>query len=223
MKLSSNLRPTPSAGFSLIELLTVISIIAVLAALTVGLTAAAKNARVNSRAQAELRQLEAAIEAYKSDRNAYPPDHVLPAAAGQPRRVDPTLNPLYYELVGTEVVGGRFRVKGTSDSLSPAEIRQAFGRSGFLNVSVNPDEPAQTYLSPKASGVRRVTVAGGGEVELLVTPFDWPLNATEPVPVAGSRANPWRYVSTGPTNNVGGFDLWAEVMVGKEKRVFSNW
>ena len=208
------------AGFSLMELLTVIAIIAVLAAIAVGLTAAARNARTNSRGEAELRQIQTAIESYKADRGVYPPDHVLPA--GSPHRVDPAINQLYYELRGMEVVQNGFRCKGMSDVLSPDQIRAVFNRSGFLNASSDPSEPARTYLDPKASVVRRVTV-NGVEVELLATPFPWSAGNPEPAPIPGTQVNPWRYVSTGPTNNVGGFDLWAEVYVGKEKRVFKNW
>jgi len=210
--------PRPSTGFTLIELLTVIAIIAVLAALAVGMTVGAKNARVNSRAQAELRQLQTAIEAYKADRSQFPPDHFNNAT----RRVDPAINPLYYELRGQEVVDGKFRCKGESDALTSADIQKVFGRKGFLNASADKSEPARTYLDPKASAVSRVVI-DGVTVDLLVTPFPWPVGSSDPAPVPGSRVNPWRYVSTSPTNNPGNFDLWAEVYVGKEKRTFKNW
>lgn len=216
--ISSCKRPVRFSGFTLIELLTVIAIIAVLAALAVGMTVGAKNARVNSRAQAELRQIQTAIEAYKADRSQYPPDHLIPGT----RRVDPAINPLYYELQGMQVVNGVFKCKGDSDTIAPSDILQVFGRKGFLNASADASEPARTYLDPKASAVARVTV-GGVNVELLVTPFQWPANSADPAPVPGTRVNPWRYVSTSPTNNVGHFDLWAEVYVGKEKRIFKNW
>lgn len=218
---SPTLRAARSTAFTLIELLTVIAIIAVLAGITIGLTTGAKNARINSRAQVELRELQTAIERYKSDRNSFPPDHRL-TGVGAGRRVDPAINQLYYELRGTEVVDGVFRVKGSSEGLRPEEIEAVFGRKGFLNASADPNEPAASYFDPKASAVKQVTL-GGVRVELLVTPFDWPRDAVEPAPVSGTRWNPWRYVSTSPTNNSGGFDLWAEVYVGKDKRVFKNW
>ena len=215
----SNHQPSSSA-FTLIELLTVIAIIGVLASLTVGLTVAAKNARVNSRTQTELRQLQTAIEAYKADRNAFPPDHALPRGSAQ--RVDPVVNQLYYELRGLDAIEGGFRLRGEQRGLSVAEIEQVFGRRGFLNSSADPAEPARSYLDPKASMVRQVTVRGV-TVELLAAPFEWPGNASDPAPIAGTRVNPWRHVSTSPTNNVGQYDLWAEVHAGKDKRVFKNW
>jgi prepilin-type N-terminal cleavage/methylation domain-containing protein len=211
-------------GFTLIELLTVIAIIAVLAAIATGLTGAARNARTNSRAQADLQQLRTAIESYQADRNAFPPDHARPA--GSPTRVDPVVNQLFYELRGLDVAGGGFRVKGGNEVIQPNVVRDVFGRGGFLNSSTDPAEPAKTYYDPKASGVSRVTI-NGAAVDLLVTAFPWPMNATEPAPLQAygeqSRANPWRYVSTSPTNNAGGYDLWMEVWVGREKRVFKNW
>lgn len=212
------------AGFSLIELLTVIAIIAVLAGIAMGLTSAARNARVNSRGQSELQQIATAIEAYKADRNAFPPDHALPA--GSQNRIDPVINQLFYELRGLDVVNGAFQVKGGRESLQPDAVRAVFGRGGFLNASADPSEPAGSYLDPKASGVQRVSVRGVA-VDLLVTPFSWPQNAPDAAPLASygdtSRANPWRYVSTSATNNAGGYDLWMEVWVGKDKRTFKNW
>ncbi len=223
-------------AFTLIELLTVIAIIAILAAIAVGLTSAAKNARINSRGETELRQIQTAIEAYKADRNAFPPDHRLQNVSGV--KVDPAVNPLYYELIGMDLSGtdnnAVFRPKG-ADTSTPGftanQVEQVFGRRGFLNASANPSEPPQTYLDPKASSVWRGKIdTGGPEVQLLITPFPWqprwgqaPVPTAMPSPGEPRSPNPWRYVSTSPTNNVGGFDLWAEIYVGNNKRVFKNW
>ena len=35
--------------------------------------------------------------------------------------------------------------------------------------------------------------------------------------------NPWRYVSSNPTNNPSSFDLWAEYWQGNNKIVIGNW
>lgn len=222
---ASTFRSRALTGFTLIELLTVISIIAVLAALVVGMASSAKSARVNSRAQADLRKLQTAIEAYKADRNAYPPDGLVAAGA---KRANPVVNPLFYELRGTEVVNGAFRVKGSADTLRPDAIEQVFGRRGFLNASADASEPARGYLDVKASEVKRVTVKGVG-VDLLVTAFDWPKGVNDPAPpISGTLLNPWRYVSTSPTNNSGSYDLWLEMYDSKAEkspkvRLFKNW
>ncbi|MCC6232533.1 MAG: prepilin-type N-terminal cleavage/methylation domain-containing protein [Verrucomicrobiales bacterium] len=217
---TSSHSPSRAAGFTLIELLTVMAIIAVLAGLTVGLTSAARSAKTNSRMKADLQQLQTAIENYKADRNAYPPDHKLPA--GSSVKVNPAVNQLFYELRGLDVANGEFRVRGSSQGLTPEQVERVFGRKGFLNASVDTSEPARSYFDPKASQVKRTTI-DGVPVDLLVTAFDWPASAPEAAPLAGNRSNPWRYVSTSPTNNASGFDLWAEVYVGSEKRIFKNW
>jgi type IV pilus assembly protein PilA len=207
-------------GFTLIELLTVIGIIAVLVGIAVGGMSAAKNMRINSRGQAELRMLQTAIEAYKADLGAYPPDNLLTTPGY--KRVDPIINPLYYELLGTELVNGEFRCKGMSETLTPIQLEQVFNRRGFRNSSANPSEPPQTYLEPKESAVRRVTI-NNVPVDLLASPFPWQRSWPGTAPIAGTLVNPWRYVSTVPTNNAGAYDLWTELYVGDEKRVFKNW
>lgn len=219
-----------SRGFTLIELLTVIAIIAVLAAIGVGLTGAAKTARVNARAQSELQQIATAIEAYKGDRGVYPPDNPLTPSGSPKQRVNPVINPLYYELRGMEIREGKFRARGLEEGLDPGDIKAVFGRSGFLNTTVPDGDPSKTYLDPKPSSVRRVTIESV-PVDLLVSPFDWPGTTAGPdgqqenAPINGSRVNPWRYVSSSPTNNSGGFDLWIDVYTSAkaEKRVFKNW
>jgi len=222
--LDSNSRPEGRHAFTLIELLTVIAIIAILAGITLGLTSAARNARTNARANAELQQLRTAIESYKADRSTFPPDHALPS--GSPTKVNPVVNQLYYELVGLDVQDGAFRVKGGREEIQPDTVKAVFGRGGFLNASADPSEPSKAYLDPKASSVNRVSI-NGANVDLLVTAFPWPMNAPEAPPLQAygekSRANPWRYVSTTATNNAGGYDLWMEVWVGSDKRVFKNW
>jgi hypothetical protein len=52
----------------------------------------------------------------------------------------------------------------------------------------------------------------------------WPNNRTDhPVP-SNKGLNPWRYVSTNPTNNPGSFDLWAEIPVGRDRvKIIGNW
>lgn len=60
------------AGFTLIEMLVVIVIIGILAALTIGATKYAWTKAGTSRAQAEIAALETALESYKIDTGIYP-------------------------------------------------------------------------------------------------------------------------------------------------------
>ena len=69
----SNIERRASRGFTLIELLTVMAIIVVLAGLTMGLSSYANRKALESRAKAEIRAMELALEAYKADNGGYPP------------------------------------------------------------------------------------------------------------------------------------------------------
>jgi hypothetical protein len=66
------------------------------------------------------------------------------------------------------------------------------------------------------------------EVHILCAPVPWPLDRDDhPVVHHGKVArgvNPWRYV-TGQSvvHNIGKYDLWAEIVVGDEVLVLSNW
>jgi hypothetical protein len=69
------------------------------------------------------------------------------------------------------------------------------------------------------------TVMTAAEVDILVLPTPFPSGHPAAV-FTGSQGsvNPWRYVSTNPTNNPASFDLWAEVPINnKEVRTIGNW
>ena len=42
-------------------------------------------------------------------------------------------------------------------------------------------------------------------------------------PVVYGDINPFRYVSSNPTNNTSTFDLWVDVIVGGKTNRISNW
>src|ERR1700722_15157813 len=84
-------------SFTMMELLVVISIIAVLAAFTIPVLSSVKRREYISKTQAEMAQLETAIDNYKAAYNFYPPDN--PNTINNPASA--MTNQLYYELVGT--------------------------------------------------------------------------------------------------------------------------
>ncbi|MBI3414418.1 MAG: type II secretion system protein [Verrucomicrobia bacterium] len=207
------------AAFSLIELLVVIAIIGVLASLVVGLSSVASARSRESRIRAELNQYITAIDSFKTHFGFYPPDSLSGT------NVNPALNPLYYELSGTVVdnVAKSFQA-GNGISLKSSEVQTFFGRAGFVNAAVEAKELKPFIANWKSSQTKAVQI-NGVQVQLLVVPVD--LRPSDPavVPGAGNqRVNPWRYVSTNPTNNPNSFDLWAEVPIGKNQvKLIGNW
>lgn len=197
------------AAFTLVELMVVIAIIGILAALLVsGSVSAFKNARVK-RVKAELSEYVAAIGSYKSKLGFYPPDN--PA--------DPAQHGLFYELMGVYVKGGsgastQFSTKSDRESVLSSVAQSALGREGFANSATTVSAVASFLPSLEDRKHTTVSIAGNN-LEFLT------------VPVEGtggpSVANRWRYVSTNPTNNPKSFDLWAEIVVGGQTMIIGNW
>jgi general secretion pathway protein G len=94
-----NLRNSSPAGFTLVELLTVLIIIVILAGLVVGAAKYALTKGATSRAQAEIAAMELALEHYKSDNGVYPttPSGRPTSAISSPYGNSPTL---YLALAG---------------------------------------------------------------------------------------------------------------------------
>jgi len=93
----SSFRLHPSrrcGGFTLIELMVVIVIIAILAGIVIGTAGYAQRKAANNRAKAEIAAMEAALEAYKLDTGAYPAGNgaanssvnIYNAVAGGPKK-----------------------------------------------------------------------------------------------------------------------------------------
>ena len=246
--------PAPSrrvAAFTLLELLVVMSIIGILAGMVVGLAPAAATKMKEARVRTELQQLVTLIEAYKARFGVYPPDGVSRiAVAGQGFQTvpNPALSPLFYELSGVYLtnassVDGYFIPRADADDgdgIRSGELQTWFGREGILNAK--PYELRNRLFisdfkeSQYAEVFRNRTDAGYADIEVLavgyasdasgkrVNGLPWPNNRTDhPVP-SNKGLNPWRYVSTNPTNNPGGFDLWAEIPVGRDRvKIIGNW
>jgi prepilin-type N-terminal cleavage/methylation domain-containing protein len=215
-------------GFTLIEMLAVIAIIAVLAGLVVGLTSRASRAGRDSKLKVMRDQLVTAIEDYKSQYGFYPPDNRANYPQGP---INAVTNALYYELTGTVVdnQNGTFFAPDRSEEINAATVRDFFGVDGFVNsVKGTGDLSADTrnvrkFVELKSDQYGELSA----NVTVLTAPVRWPLNPRPevgPGPVAGKPGlNPWRYVSTNPTNNPGRFDLWAEFVDGKSVKIICNW
>lgn len=209
-------------AFTLIEMLAVIAVIAVLAGLVVGLTSRASSAARDNKIKTMRDQLITAIEAYHAHHGFYPPDHRLPS--GQVNSATP---PLFYELTGMVVdnVQGRFHSPNYGENLTSAQVRAFFNSDGFVNASPDPKR-VRSFIELRSE--QHDLLNASPDVRVLVVPVRWPLEPEAggfpPAPVPWRPGlNPWRYVSTNPTNNPGRFDLWAEFVDGRRVRMISNW
>ena len=181
-------------GFTLIEMLVVIAIIAALAAMIVGGAGVYREKSVRGRVQTELRQIVGSIESYHKKYGFYPPDN------GKTPN-DPTRPPLYYELTGSP--------------LDQAAATGLFGVKGIINTEPN-GSPGQNFFSNlgvEGRGYKAIGQQNGKDVYALTLPVKGP----------EGDLNTWRYVSRNPTNNTETYDLWAEVVLGNKTNIFPNW
>ncbi len=220
-------RSARGGAFTLVELLMVISVIAILASFTVGLARVASTRMKESRVRAELAQLVTAIDSYHASHGFYPPDNRNPNNA-KDKRVNTVTNALFYELVGTVLTNADtvFMTKKGDEQIAANVVRSFFRTSGFANSGRDAKE-VKSFLSPKEKQIGQISDAP--DVDVLVAPVEWPLNKGfaapfAELPVKFHKLNPWRYdASSTNRHNMKGFDLWAEYVVGNEIKVIGNW
>jgi prepilin-type N-terminal cleavage/methylation domain-containing protein len=212
-------------AFTLIELLTVITIIAVLAAFTVPVLTSLKRREYISKTQAELAQLATAIDSYKAVYGFYPPGN----ANAVNNLKSAMTNQLYFELLGTtnlDTSSGMFLTLDASAKISAADAGSTFGVGGFMNSSKpNGEESSQqarsflSGLKPNQS-VILLTNAPDIIIKILVGSVGGPDQKYQPLGV--SDVNPWRYVSPG-VNNPNGYDLYIQLVIGGKTNLVCNW
>ncbi|HEY5298993.1 MAG TPA: type II secretion system protein [Verrucomicrobiae bacterium] len=215
----------PRLAFTLIELLVVISIIAVLAAFTIPVLGGIKRHEYINKTQAEMAQLETAIESYKSAYGFYPPGN--PNYSSDSSQA--MFSPLYFELLGTTNNNGTYYTLDDSASISTNYII-GFGVSGFINCN-KPDagedaRPAKNFLpdlkpSQIGQNVTNKFPTPHIPVTLLLGSSGGPdINYT---PLGAQNVNPWRYVSPG-INNPNGYDLWMQLVIKPgQTNLVCNW
>ena len=192
-------------AFTLIELLVVIGVIAILAGIIVGVLPAVQNKGARGRVKTELKALETAIESYKAKHNFYPPSAFR---EGFP-------NALFYELTGTTNGPNGFNsiFSRADPPLTAAELKTVFGIDGFLNTATASEESdiPNFYRNLMPRQLRTIQTNGVTFTAL----------ACGRKGMDGQMAV-WQYTTT-PTNNVGSFDLWAEVDIGGKRVIIGNW
>jgi prepilin-type N-terminal cleavage/methylation domain-containing protein len=218
-------------AFTLIELLVVITIIGVLAGFILVVSGSvAKTKKINN-AQAELKEIQSAIENYHSHYGVYPPGHSDGTVAAA------LTNQLYYELTGVTPTnqGGIIYQAVDNDTITASQYAAAFGAAGVLNSTkiggeaVVPSVNFLPGLKPNRIGEANFY---GPQVDMLVTSVGGPDDAYIPVGVKG--VNPFRYKAPSPTNNnPDSYDLWINISMGAtnfsganngaNRRLISNW
>ena len=217
-------RAEANSGFSLIELLVVIGVIVLLAALTFPIIGAVRRAQTMSRTRAELAHIETAIEAYKTKLGYYPPDNPLTPA-------DWTKNQLFFELSGTTVTldsSGKPSVYQTLDgsaSIAVGNFATAFGTgtkvAGFMNCTqpgAGDDARRATKFLAGLKAAQFLKVESLKTTVLGVSMSGWPVLTGQTGEIV-----PYGYNSSNPQHNPKSFDLWVDIYVdGKTNRV-NNW
>ena len=221
--------PCPASAFTLIELLTVIAIMGVLAALLLPVVGAVKKHQYLYNTQAEMAKLETAIDRYKAAYGFYPPSPTNPPTAGNPSTL---VNQLYYELVGTVLtnVGALYLTLDGSASIDVGQVPNAFtGIGGFVNCTKpgggEDSSAARNFLpdlKPNQIWIGYTNSPATEGVNLLICSVGGP-NATYQ-PLGQQDLNPWRYNSSSPANNPGSYELWIQLVFAPgQTNLICNW
>ena len=116
-------------AFTLVEMLVVIAVIAILAAIIFPAFGTIKRRAAVQKAQTELKLVASAITNYKQQYGHYPPDH-----SG-----NPLTNGLYFELLGTVQKGVApniaFETKNGDARILATAVQARFGQGGFVNCT----------------------------------------------------------------------------------------
>jgi prepilin-type N-terminal cleavage/methylation domain-containing protein len=213
-------------AFTLIELLTVIAVIGILAALLFPAFSTVKRHALINHATAEMGQLETAIDRYKAAYGFYPPSSTNTINSVP-------ISQLYYELEGITNTGTAASPQYQTLDLNPMmlntnQVIAAFGVGGFINSTkpgAGEDAPAARNFLPdlKPNQIGVVTNPPNGIilVNVLLTSVGGPDQSYQPL--NAPNLNPWRYNSFNPTNNPGTYDLWVQLSIGNKKYLICNW
>ncbi|MGO8701592.1 MAG: type II secretion system protein [Limisphaerales bacterium] len=198
-------------AFTLIELLAVISIMGIVAAMVLSMNSAASTAKRRGMVDAEKNRLLVAIDAYQSKLGFYPPDNgnlATTNAAYYDRTA--AINPLLYELTGGILPnnGTAYQLKfGTNGStVSTNSYFKVFARGGIANS--DPTQPQNFYNPPPmpTDYTNFINTAYPDVFGLLV-----------PVALTNGQLNFWHYdASSQYRHNPNSYDLWAEFTIGSK-------
>jgi prepilin-type N-terminal cleavage/methylation domain-containing protein len=203
------------SGFTLIEMLVVITIIGIIAAMVLGLAGLASRKKKDSVASATVTRLVSMIENYHDKLGYYPPDNATSNYVnGAAYESSTALNQLFYELPGCAMVSASgavatYQAVDGTKVTTPALVA-AYQRGGIANA--NPDEPHNFYYPPPKTSDYATYPSpppGAGSLEGLV------------VAVPGTNSSVPNFVhydsSSANRHNPGRYDVWVEYLVGMDR------
>jgi len=206
-------------AFTLIELLTVIAIMGIVAALVVTMGAAASQKKKIIAVEGDKNKLITMIDSYHAKLNYYPPDNgllanlqVANATTRSTYEAYTATNPLLYELYGaTNTNSGANLIVFNSTTAAPdiltANYGKIFNRGGIANGDAS--EP-QNFFQPAPLPKEYAPYVAGNNTTLPICGLIVPAEL-----VSGNTNNFWHYDSSSPNrHNMGSYDLWAEFYIG---------
>ena len=211
-----------ASAFTLIELLTVMAIMGVLAALILPVMHAVKIHQYIYNTQAEMAQLETAIDRYKAAYGFYPPSPTPPPTPGNQSSL---VNQLYYELVGTTYTNNIYTTLDGSASIDADQVSTAFPNvGGFMNCTkpgAGEDSAAARNFLPDLKPKQFTAISNNVLVNILIGSVGGP--SVQYQLLGQQDINPWRYVCPG-INNPGSYDLWMELVFAPgQTNLICNW
>jgi hypothetical protein len=164
--------------------------------------------------------MRTAIESYKAKYGTFPPDNPGNFVTNQ----------LYFELAGTIITNGVYQTLDGSGAIPTNQFGAVYGANvtGLVNSSVNAkgtdDKPAATKFVQDLKPGQVGALPAGPTVLVLTCSVLWDQPASYPIPNGVPVGmNPWRYISTNPTNNPGSYDLWVDLLIAGKTNRISNW
>jgi prepilin-type N-terminal cleavage/methylation domain-containing protein len=168
-------------AFTLVELLTVIAIIAILAALVLGAGSGVMQKAARSRAAGEIQGMSTALEGYKADNGIYPVGNTAGAA-------NSVLGGAPYSQLDPTATGGPYQT--SSEALYQALSSQT-------NYATAPVAGIKSYMTFKTSQIGNITA---GQSSYIKDPWG---NSY------GYASGDSGDTNNAPFNGAGFFDLWS--------------
>ncbi len=209
------MRKSPASAFTLLEMLTVLAIIVVLAGIVLGIAGHVQKGSAIARAKGEIAMLESACESYKADKGSYPRDVPVTGTS-----VTDTISPKQ-NFIPTTDAGGAYAKSSLFLYKELSGDKTKGGTEGTQPDGVT-DDGEQRYLKeldPRILGAKKdASTKAITQVNYLQDPFGFPYAYSTAAAAAESdfqKKIKLGQTATRPTGNLllgfntGKFDLWS--------------